>query len=59
MSISNILTQARKQAGDDPREQVEYLAHLVKAYQDAYRKHVSTGLLRAGKAEQPNSTKES
>ena len=52
MTIAPILIEARKQAGDDPREQVEYLAHLVKAYQDAYRKHVSTGLLRAGNDKQ-------
>jgi hypothetical protein len=53
MSIAPILNLAREKAGDDPWDQIEFLAQLV----SDLSKHVSTGLLRAGKAEQPNTDK--
>jgi hypothetical protein len=53
--IAAILSLARKNSGEDVEAQRDWLAYCVLEYQ----KHVSKGLIRAGKAEQPNSTKES
>jgi hypothetical protein len=55
VTIAPILSDARKAAGDDMEAQRDWLAYCVLEL----RKHVSTGLIRAGKPEQPNPTKES
>jgi hypothetical protein len=55
MTFEAMLELARKEAGPDLEAQRDWLARLCLTLGF----HVSTGLIRAGKAEQPNSTKES